>query len=61
MALTQSLIHALMQCVWPIGSLVHIIVISGTRAHWFLEQFVDDSIDSHLLLASSIDSDSTAW
>ena len=58
-ALIHCLIHALMQCLWPIGSLVHNIVASDKWAHGFLEWSVDDTIDSYLLLASSNASDSS--
>ena len=58
-ALIHCLIHALMQCLWPIGSLVHNIVASDRWAHGFLEWSVDDTIDSYLLLASSNASDSS--
>ena len=58
-ALIHCLIYALMQCLWPIGSLGHIIVASDTWAHGFLEWSVDNTIDSYLLLASSNASDSS--
>ena len=58
-ALIHCLIYALMQCLWPIGSLGHTIVASDTWAHGFLESCVDNPMDSYLLPASSNASDSS--
>ena len=58
-AMIHCLFYALMQCLWPIGSLAHNNVASDTWAHGFLEWSVDTTIDSYLLLASFNASDSS--